>query len=172
MARGERCGQKPCSCHQNRWVDEISVEAVKQRNRRNHEVQGVCFDGGVHGHLLRLLGQRLVRDPRAYLPQQRSEQDSLPTEVWDRYCGADGNFAVELSRNLNLACRIHSIGAFGTIERAIRSGIRSCGDSAGQAKNLVLINPPDMDRPLFCSNYWLFSEHMDVVQRLPERRGD
>jgi hypothetical protein len=93
-------------------------------------------------------------------------------EVWDRICWPAENFAVELSRNLNLACRIREIGLFRVTLEACRSGIRSCADAVWQAKNLALINLPDMDRPLFCSNYRLFSEHMDVVQRLPERRGD
>ena len=93
-------------------------------------------------------------------------------KVWDRICIPAGNFPAELSRNLNLACRIHEIGLFGATPHARRSGIRSCADAVWQAKNLALINLPDMDRPLFCSNYRLFSEHMDVVQRLPERRGD
>ena len=96
-------------------------------------------------------------------------------KVWDRFHVLVGNFAAQRSRNLNLACRIREIGAIRAIRaipRAGRSGIRSCADSVRQVKNLALINLPDMDRPLFCSKYWLFSEHMDVVQRLPERRGD
>jgi hypothetical protein len=93
-------------------------------------------------------------------------------KLWDNFCQAAENFAVEPNGNLNLACRIREIGSFRATGGVRRSGIRSCADAVGQAKNLALINRPDMDRPLFCSSYWLFSEHMDVVQRLPERRGD
>jgi len=109
---------------------------------------------------------------RSELPRRRSKTDSSLLKVWDNICQSDGNFAIELSRNLTLACRIRVTGAFRAIGVASRSGIRPCADSVGQAKNLALINHSDMDRPLFCSNYQLFPEHMDVVQCLPERRGD
>ena len=89
-----------------------------------------------------------------------------------RFRSVEGCFAVEFSRNLNSTCRIRGICAFRVIRTGGRSGIRSCADEVVQARKHALNDLPDLDSPLFYSNYRLFSEHTDVVQRLPERRGD
>jgi hypothetical protein len=54
VACGESCRQKPRGSHQDRRVDEVSVESVKQWYGGNDKVQGIRFDRCVHELILGL----------------------------------------------------------------------------------------------------------------------